>query len=114
MIQYYRDPEAERLSIALWDLARPVRTAGETARMFHVVDAEGVSYLEVDTEFAFVVHPAAVLGELAEILESRLSAEAIEDLEALVLSLRGERVVACTAFAGVFNGQALPEPEGGM
>lgn len=84
--------------------------------MFNVVSAlDGSSWLEVDTEFEFVVHPtAAVLGHLAEILRGRLSVESIAELEALVVSLRGERVVACTAFAQVFNGQALQEPEGGM
>lgn len=41
MIQYYQDPEAERLSIALWDLARPDRPAKERAdRMFNVVTAQ--------------------------------------------------------------------------
>lgn len=116
MIQYYQDPDAERLSIALWDLARPGRPANEREdRMFNVVKPlTGGVYLEVDTEFEFVVHPAAVLGDLADILQARLSAEAIAALGTQVVNLRGQMVAASTAFAQVFNGQALPQPEGGM
>lgn len=109
MIEYYQDPDAKRLSVALWDLARPGRPANERDdRMFNVLQpVPGVVCLEVDTEFEFVVDLNAVLGDLADILQPRMSAEAIAELRALVLSLRGQRVVASTTFAQVFNGQPL-------
>lgn len=109
MIQYYQDPDAKRLSVALWDLARPGRPANEReGRMFNVLQpVPSVVCLEVDTDFEFVVDPNAVIGDLASILQPRMTAEAIAELGALVLSLRGQRVVASTAFAQVFNGQPL-------
>lgn len=116
MIQYYLDPDAERLSIALWSLARPARAESDRAdRMFNVVKSlSGEVHLEVDTEFQFVVHPKATLGDLADILQSRLSADAIAALGTQVVNLRGQMVVASTEFAQVFKGQALDQPVGGI
>lgn len=131
MILYVPAAAGERLSVALWALARPVFATGGTDRMFGVVTALDASvWLVVETTFEIVVHPEAVLGEIGGILQPwiddlSLPADTLTTLSALVDDSRGQVLVVYDAFPPFFKGLAkdwqgmidaglLAAPEGGM
>lgn len=99
------------LSCALWGLTRPpqVRQPAEANDdMFDVVcDAAGQWYLEVDSEFDIPVHPLAEIDGIADILlGAGLSQGEVDQLESLVIALRGQRMRSYDYFPAVFKSAA--------
>jgi hypothetical protein len=131
MIRYVPSSAAATLSAALWNLASPPeqRAEGATSLMFGWVDdLHGQRWLEVHDDFSIIVHPAAVLDGIADILQpwvgQGLVQADIDALEALVLASRGQRLTLWDAFptlfqelsmdeAGMVAAGKLSEPEGG-
>lgn len=98
---------AAALSDAMWGLSLPLslRGANVTQRLFGtVVDKDGGSWLAVDTECTILVHPDAELGEIGGILlGAGLSQADVDQLEALILAMRGQRMVPWDYFPRVFK-----------
>ena len=113
MIRYVPSSAASELTEALWNLARPedMRTPSDTQTMFGFVDdlqTPSHRWLEVDTDFAIIVHPAAVLDGIADILQpwidaGQLPASTNTDLEALIISRRGQTLVIYDSFPQLFK-----------
>lgn len=111
MIRYVPSSAAEALSNALWGLSRPPETRGpnDTQYLFGWITALDHSrWLVVDTDYKVNVHPDAVLGGIAAILQpwidaGHLPADTNTQLSALVESLRGQRLVVYDAFPDLFK-----------
>ncbi len=92
----------DQLSRALWGLAHPPQEqqGDVTTHMFASIEClDGSVRLEVNTEFAIPVHPDAVLDGIADVLqpwidEGTLPPDTNANLESLVISLRGQRLVS--------------------
>jgi hypothetical protein len=117
MIRYVPSSAAEPLSAALWNLASPPgqRAEGATSLMFGWVDdLHGQRWLEVHDDFSIIVHPDAVLGPIASILQpwvgQGLAQADIDALAALVLASRGQRLTLWDAFPALFKDQSLDLP----
>jgi hypothetical protein len=119
MILYIPSSAAEPLSLALWSLSRPptLRTEQDTQYLFgweNVLD--GSRWLVVDTEYAINVHPDAVLGDIASILQpwidaGHLPADTITQLAALIESKRGQQLVVYDAFPQLFKDMSKTYPQ---
>lgn len=110
MICYVPSSAAEPLSYALYALSRPpqVRGLNDTTHLFGWHDdPHGGRWLIVDTEYEIPVHPDAVLGGIADILEpwfaQGLPADTNDVLAAHVLAKRGQRMVPWEAFPQFFK-----------
>ena len=106
---------ADELSGQLWSLSRTpqARTNEVTSRLFGTrTDANGKVWLEVITDYAIPDHAEAVLDGIAPILAGAGLGEAdIADLEALVISLRGQFITPWQFFPQVFKDAAKLEHE---
>jgi hypothetical protein len=120
MIRYVPAAAAEALTQALYALHRPpaVRDPGEitTALFPWMTDTRGNRWLAVDTAFTIRVHEEAVLGGIAPILqpwldEGLLHADTNDELEALIVSQRGQPLVVYDAFPQLFKDQSKTREE---
>lgn len=119
MIRFVPSSAAEALSGALWRLARPegVWKDGETSHLFPWrIDTQGNRWLVVDTEFDIPVHPEAELNGVGDILQpyvvaGQLPSSIVTDLEALVVSKRGQRLVPWEFFPALFQNASKTHAE---
>lgn len=98
----------DALSVALWRFTRPpqVREPDEVDDcMFGVVvDAGGQWYLEVEDDFEIGVHALAEIDGIADILlGAGLSQDEVDQIAALVIALRGQRMRPYDYFPAVFK-----------
>lgn len=111
MIRYVPSSAAELLSNALWGLSRPphVRGPNDTQYLFGWITAtDGSRWLVVDTGYEINIHPDAELGPIVDILQpwidaGQLPADTLTQLNALVESKRGKRLVVYDAFPQLFK-----------
>lgn len=111
---------AELLSVALWGLARPPATRSEkdTQSLFPWVTVlDGSLWLMVDTGYQITVHPDAVLGNIAAILQpfienNQLPETTNAQLAALIESKRGQKLAVYEAFPALFKLKSMENPTG--
>lgn len=99
---------ALRLTNALWSLALPADMRGNavTSQMFGTVTCtDGTVWLEVDTEFAIVVHESAELDGIADVLQPWINEGALS------AEMRGQRLTVWDAFPDFFKGQSKTRSE---
>lgn len=110
----------DALSAALWALSRPASVrddADGTTRLFgQRTMADGSVWLCVDTEFEIPVHAEAELGGIAGILQpwiddGLLPADTITQLEDLIESKKGDRLVVYDVFPQLFKDQSKTQTE---
>ena len=119
MMKYIPSSAAQPLSDALWGLSVPenLRGSNTTQFLFEWVDAlNGDRYLIVDTECAVHVHPDAVLDGIADILQpwidaGHLPADTNTQLEALIISKRGQSLTVYDAFPQLFKDMAKSQQQ---
>ena len=113
------DATAAALSDALWGLTRPpnVRSEKDTQRLFgSVTMTDGSVWLAVVDDYDIPVHADAELGGIADILQpwidaGQLPAATNAQLEALIESKRGDRLVVWEAFPQLFKDQSRAREE---
>lgn len=122
MIRYVPTSSAEvcdQLSTALWSLSRPpaVRGSDITTSLFGSrIMSDGSTWLEVITDYDTPVHPDAELDRIADILQpwidaGQLPAATNTQLDALIESKRGDRLVVWEAFPQLFKDQSRTREE---
>jgi len=114
------DAVAASLTAALWSLSRPpqARQPGDvTSALFGTQTmTDGSVWLCVDTELDVRVHAEAELDGIADILQpwiddGLLPADTNTQLEALIESKRGDRLVVWEAFPQLFKDQSRTQTE---
>ena len=113
------DAVCDKLSRALWALARPPQTRSDldSSDMFAFITChDGSVWLQVDTTFEIPVHPEAELDGIADVLqpwvdEGVLPSDTIPNLAAFVESKRGQRLTVWEAFPQLFKDQSKTREE---
>ena len=114
------DAVAASLTAALWSLSRPpqARQPGDVTSALFGTQAmtDGSAWLCVDTETDVPVHAEAELDGIADILQpwiddGLLPADTNAQLEALIESKRGDRLVVWEAFPQLFKDQSRTREE---
>lgn len=120
MIRYVPAAAAEPLSAALWELTRPVNERREnetTIALFSaIVDAQHSPWLVVPDDCRIRIHPQAVLGRIADILQpwidgGHLPADTNEVLTALIESHLDQPLVVYDAFPQLFKDMSKTRAE---
>lgn len=107
----------ERLSVALWQLSRPLQTTTENdviRRLFRSITCTNNSvWLLVDTSFDINIHSDAVLGDIITILQPWIDAGALANdvltqLQSTIetFKINGERMNIWNAFPEFFKQQS--------
>lgn len=109
MTRYIPSSVAEELSAELWALSRPDAGAQDTRYLFSAITAlDGTRWLVALDDYDIYIHPDATLGGIADILQpwidaGQLPADTNTQLEALIASKRGQRLVVYDAFPDLFK-----------
>lgn len=115
MIRYvptFGSTTAQRLTSALWSLARPSQVRGsaeKTTQLFGTITCLDKSvWLQVDTEYSIKVHKEAELDGIADIMQpliddSTLPKETNETLSQIIETHRDQRLVVWDAFPDHFK-----------
>jgi len=109
----------EKLTSALWGLARPahLRSEEDTQAMFGSITCiDGSVWLVADTAYTIPVHKEAELDGIAGVLQPWMDAgylpkDTNEKLAELILSLRGQQLTVWDAFPDLFKKQAMTREE---
>lgn len=109
----------EKLTSALWGLARPahLRSEEDTQAMFGSITCiDGSVWLAVVDDFAIQVHEQAELDGIADVLQpwindGALPADTNTNLATFIEAKRGQQLVVWDAFPDLFKKQAMTREE---